>query len=712
MKIKFFFLSIIMLFALFGLQANPVTKENATRVALNFYYQAINQQQPTDFNNIKITDTYTIAEKGMCFYYVFNIKNGGFVIISAEDAMYPILGYSFEKNFSEENPSPEFTWWMSGYKDQIRYVIENKLTADIKTQQQWNDYSIYKTFSKSPLDITLGPLLLTKWDQNYPYNELCPLAAGGPGGRVYAGCVATAIGQVMNYYKYPLQGAGSHCYNSTYGYLCSTYNDSTYKWNEMPNSINSSCIPIASLLYQLGISVNMQYAPDGSGAYSFDVPYALVNYFGYSGTTQHVPRSSYSQPSWETLIQQQLNSKMPLYYSGQGPGGGHAFVCDGFQTIGTTTTYHFNWGWSGSSDGYFSISNLNPGGNTFNSQQAMIINSTPGTGYPYNCSGQKTLTSLKGVFEDGSGYMDYQPNLNCSWLINPSNPSGTNYISLKFDLFELTDVNDVVTIYNGETTSAPVLATYRGGTPPTIGTAINSTSNKVLVTFTSDGTTNGGGWHISYSTSNIVHCSGTVTLSNSNYSFEDGSGSMYNYNNSTVCRWKISPTNATYVKLKFNQLETEAINDKVSIYKEFTTFASDLIGTYSGSTIPDTIVSTTGRMYLIFQTDGKNTFSGWSVTYKSDGTSSGITENEIVSNISIFPNPAENNVKINFTVNTLQNVKLSVIDIIGNSIYHESLNKFIGTYDKSLDLSKFAKGLYLINIKTDNGSYNQKLLIK
>jgi len=710
MKIKLLLLSIVMLFVFGNLQANFVSKEKAAKVAVNFYYQAINAQQPVDISSIKITDTYTIAEKGISFYYVFNIKNGGFIIVSAEDAMNPILGYSFENNYSEENPSPEFTWWMSGYKDQIRYAKENKLSADAKTQAQWNEYSITKPYIKAKTDITVGPLLLTTWDQGFPYNELCPADAAGPGGHVYAGCVATAAGQVINYYKYPLQGSSSHCYSSTYGQLCSTYSDSTYKWNEMPNQLSGSNIPVASLLYQLGIAVNMDYAPDGSGAYSTSVPGALIAYFNYNGSTQIVSRSSYTQTNWENLIQQQHNLKYPLYYSGQGPSGGHAFVCDGYKVVGSTTTYHFNWGWSGSSDGYFSITNLNPGGSTFNDFQSIIINSYPASNYPYNCTGQKTFTTMNGVFEDGSGYFDYQPNLNCSWLIDPINPSGTDHITLTFDRFEMTDANDILTIYNGENASAPILATYNGSS--TIPASINSTSPKVYITFTTDGAINGGGWSMSYSSNNIIHCTGTTTLTEPSFSFDDGSGSSYNYNNGSLCKWKINPPYATFVKLKFNQLETEPINDKVMIYKDFSANSGNLIGTYSGSTIPDTITSPTGRMYVIFQTDGKNTFPGWTVTYVSDGSGAGITENNAINNISIFPNPTENNVKINFTVNTLQNVQLSLLDIIGNSVYNETMTNFIGNFDKSLDLSKYAKGIYIVRIKANNNTYNQKLVIK
>jgi hypothetical protein len=469
-----------------------------------------------------------------------------------------------------------------------------------------------------------------------------------------------------------------------------------------------SCIPLASLLYQCGIAVNMYYGCNGSGSYSDIVPGALINYFGYANSTQIIDRENYSQAQWENTIQQQLNEKKPMYYSGYGAPGGHAFNCDGYQVVGSVTSYHFNWGWGGTSDGWFDINNVNG----FNDGQSIIINSVPGSGYPYYCTGLKTLTLYDGVFEDGSGYLDYQPNTNCSWLISPPvPPAGLDRIDLIFDRFEISDPNDVVTIYNGETTSAPVLATYKGGAAPVINQVIRSTSTKVLVTFTSNSTTSGGGWQISYSAKEIVHCSGLTTLTNSNYSFDDGSGPSYHYNNNTICRWIIAPENASYIKLKFNQLQTESNVDFIKIFKGTVAINNNLLGTYSGSAIPDTILCPVGSMCIMFVTDGKNTSPGWSLTYKSDGTSQDINDPLLVSDINIFPNPAANDITIRFSVNAMNNIRLTVADVIGNTVYSENLLNFQGSYNKLLDLSAFAKDLYVISLKTEQGTYNKKFVI-
>ena len=131
----------------------------------------------------------------------------------------------------------------------------------------------------------MDPLLPVLWNQDFPYNAYCPLDAAGPGGHVYAGCVATAMSMIMTYYRYPEHGTGSYSYNySPYGNISANFGQTYYDWDAMLNSITSgsgrAVNAIAELQYQCGVSVRMMYGADGSGAYSEDVPYALRTYFG------------------------------------------------------------------------------------------------------------------------------------------------------------------------------------------------------------------------------------------------------------------------------------------------------------------------------------------------------------------------------------------------------------------------------------------------
>ena len=129
-------------------------------------------------------------------------------------------------------------------------------------------------------------------------------------------------------------------------------------------------IPVATLLYHLGVSVDMQYSPSGSGAYSSDARDALVDYFGYSPNAQLLPKNSFPIETFIYKLKNELNLNRPVYYSGSGSGGGHAFVCDGYQG---DDFFHFNWGWSGYANGYFYLNNLNPGGTQFNQGQAAMF---------------------------------------------------------------------------------------------------------------------------------------------------------------------------------------------------------------------------------------------------------------------------------------------------------------------------------------------------
>ncbi len=219
----------------------------------------------------------------------------------------------------------------------------------------------------------VDPLLSTLWNQGTYYNQLCPTDPNGPGGHVWAGCVATAMGQVMKYHDHPDQGTGSHSYYAAgYGTQSANFGVTTYEWSSMPNQINSNNLPIATLLYHLGVSVDMQYSPNGSGAYSSDARDALVDYFSYSPNAQLLPKNSFPIETFIYKLQNELNLNRPVYYSGSGSGGGHAFVCDGYQG---DDYFHFNWGWSGYGDGYFYLNNLNPGGVTIQ----------PGTGSHILC---------------------------------------------------------------------------------------------------------------------------------------------------------------------------------------------------------------------------------------------------------------------------------------------------------------------------------------
>jgi len=238
----------------------------------------------------------------------------------------------------------------------------------------------------------VAPLISTKWDQSPYYNLLCPFD-NTKAERTVTGCVATAMAQVMKFWNYPATGTGFHSYNhSAYGTLSANFGSTTYSWTEMPNQLTSSSTTaqknaVATLMYNCGVSVDMDYgvsSTGGSSAYvissasvgTYCTEHALKTYFGYKSTLQGIKKASYSNANWITLLKNELNASRPIVYAGFGDGG-HCFVCDGYDN---NDYFHFNWGWAGQNDGYFALSALNPGsggagGGSYeftNGQQALI----------------------------------------------------------------------------------------------------------------------------------------------------------------------------------------------------------------------------------------------------------------------------------------------------------------------------------------------------
>ncbi len=365
-------LLITLLIVAFPSFAKLVTIEKAKDIAIAFYshYLSKNDGEPA------IKDAEVIEYKNIVTYYIFNFDPAGFVIVAADDASIPILGYSDEGAIEKEITNPATKEWLDGYSHEIYKIVTNVL-SNSETLKKWNAIND-GYFNKSVQDV--GPLLTTTWNQGCYYNALCPYDPTAPFGccsHVYTGCVATAMSQIMKYHNFPPQGVGSHSYvDPTYGLQSANFGTTVYNWSSMPNNVTGNNTPVATIMYHSGVSVNMQYSISGSGAFSEDVPYALMNYFNYCPNVVIQYKSSFQHvEDFENLIRADLNQQLPVYYSGSNPTEGHAFVCDGYRM--TDSTFHFNWGWSGSDDGWYVIGNLNPGGDSFNDDNAIVIHIKP-----------------------------------------------------------------------------------------------------------------------------------------------------------------------------------------------------------------------------------------------------------------------------------------------------------------------------------------------
>lgn len=299
-------------------------------------------------------------------YYVFpNANSKGFTIVSGDDRLPEIVGYSSQGSYDENNLPEGFVSFMEAYQNLYNKVNLGdaealKNLAEIKAWRNKKNASAETSSAVAPL---LGNI---EWDQTSPYNNMCPrydsvhVAA--------TGCVATAMAQVMAYYKYPKQlKADIPGYVNRWNGIpmeipTITREEGVYDWDNMlpkynkeANATQQQKDAVAKLMYHCGAAVQMNYGPESAASVSAS---KLAKYFGYDADLMmDLNRSTFSLDKWMQIIDTELAAGRPVLYSGQASDGGHQFICDGKDGEGL---YHINWGWSGSQNGYFDLSLLNP----------------------------------------------------------------------------------------------------------------------------------------------------------------------------------------------------------------------------------------------------------------------------------------------------------------------------------------------------------------
>jgi len=342
--------------------AKHVDQDAAQRVAVNFW----NAHRDAGVSVIGLQPT--LVATGYDAFYIFANSYGGFVIVAADDRVQPILAYSFSSPVSSRL-NPEVRYILGIYQQQIDWIRAN--VADIAADSQWTLYSTAPSGDPVPLT-AVAPLLSTTWNQDEPYNDLCPYDDTAQM-RTYTGCVATAMAQVMKYYNHPLQGNGLHSFqHDDYGTLSANFGNTTYDWSHMPNALTSvssqqQITAVATLMYHVGVAMDMMYGTTGSGAYienygSSTLPCAenaLSQNFRYQPVSC-IYREDYTDLQWSSQLVDELDAARPILYAGEDSSTGHCFVVDGYNT--NATQFHINWGWGGYYDGYFSMSNLTPDG--------------------------------------------------------------------------------------------------------------------------------------------------------------------------------------------------------------------------------------------------------------------------------------------------------------------------------------------------------------
>lgn len=278
------------------LAAQPVNI-NTAKIIAEHHLAALSKpslKSTANRKNFQFTSVKATVENNDTLYYILNDTiNKGFVIVSADKRVWPILAYSTEGSLNETKQPEAFTAWMESRKKEIESIKKKNLQPDNATVASWRNLS----FKSSTIEGTLvEPLIQTQWDQGCYYNSMCPADAAGPCGHAYTGCTVTAMAQIMKYWNYPTKGQGSHSYLSAgYGVLEADFGSTTYQWSQMSNRVTSENEAVAKLMLHCGISVDMRYSPSSSGSY--DPRDELVGHFNYS-------------PKQRTLIGDHIQNKI------------------------------------------------------------------------------------------------------------------------------------------------------------------------------------------------------------------------------------------------------------------------------------------------------------------------------------------------------------------------------------------------------------------
>ena len=379
-------------------QAAEVTKDQALDIAQRFANAGTSKFKAMP--NSRLTLAHAASTSGKPDYYVFNRGEGdGFVVVSGDDRVQPVWGYCDKGSFDYDKMPANVKWWFGEYQRQMQYLRDHPQAKARKTVN---------------LTTSVAPFLTSTWSQCRPYNDYCPVAESDNdqymiyGGRACTGCVATALAQMMYYYKWPARGVGSKSYtfdlttcNGTESMtLGADFSQSEYQWDLMkdqylymdknnygyfdenwhiyikvidengdtitdPNGIHGNAV--AKLMSDVGIACEMMYGYNGSGTYTYYAYYALKDNFNYAVGYNY--RDEY-EGDWDEMLRGWLDYKFPVYCSGSGSGG-HAFIFDGYDNEGR---FHVNWGWGGYYNGYFETLALDPNGSGdgYNSYQEVI----------------------------------------------------------------------------------------------------------------------------------------------------------------------------------------------------------------------------------------------------------------------------------------------------------------------------------------------------
>jgi hypothetical protein len=355
-----------------GISARPVERKEALEAARAFLLS----RGYSGLISLDVAEEM-VSDQGNPALYVISLEPRGWILVSADDMIQPVLAYSFTSAYDRvKGWTDAAAYLVEGYRAQIERVIQR---GSDETHSQWKQMNWPTARKSSPAEY-IDPFIHVNWNQSGGWNRFCPEDADGPGGHVYVGCVAVSMAQAMSVYGYPVKGNGIKSYvHETYGSQSVNFDiQEPYRWDEMSSS--SPDDQNARLLYHCAVTVEMDFGPEGSGALTRTAAGALVRYFSYSRNIEYLDRYANEQ-DWINLLVAELSEGRPVIYKGGPDDGtsGHAWNVDGYGD----GYFHMNFGWSGSYNGYYSLNLIDPGDSDYTTSQGAIIGIAPPVSGPY-----------------------------------------------------------------------------------------------------------------------------------------------------------------------------------------------------------------------------------------------------------------------------------------------------------------------------------------
>ncbi|HTA83181.1 MAG TPA: C10 family peptidase [Bacteroidia bacterium] len=761
--------------------AGVVPQSTAQTVATNFYTQNF----AVSVNSISLAYSEPDAN-GTVAYYVFNVNdNGGFVIVSAEDAGHPIIGCSNTGKYGiPTGTNNELDFWMKKRNAEITQMRIANIQADAEVNDEWHSYvnnTIPQSVKKnqaahkalaSQFPSSTAYLVKSTWDQQYqpyPYNYFCPPGTKGAiSGNSVTGCVATTMAQIMRYWSYPPKGIGSSSYcdctasgfTKQYGTLSADYATTNYNWSAMPltpagtASVNTGDTDIARLMYDCGVSVQMDYSPTGSGSFvvTLDDPnncaqISYPKYFGYNSKIIDGLRANSNATTWQDTIENDLNKNRPVQYYGTDPkNGGHTWVCDGYNS---SNQFHMNWGWSGTSNGWYALSNLAPTGqpDDFTTNLGALIGiqpppQTPLADFTANVTtipvgGSVNFYDLSVQFPTSWAWTFTGAATTSSTAENPTgivyNTAGTYQVTLKVtnaagnNTMTKTSYITVVSGQGCDTLSnlpdSATLEVYGSPTSGWLDGCYGDTVQQVAEYFQyppSSGFTMGSAYVYFYKASSTTK-GRTVNV---NVWDNTGTGGAPGKILATkaVAVSTINPANGAAL-ITFTT--PVAVTTPYYVGVDFTTIAAayktDTIAIVT-DTNNDQGAPATAWQYIVAAKYG---FNGWSplASFWGDNLSNaiwpvfcdgkaptGFYDVDLSEGVKLYPNPTKGTVTAEVNLEQSSNVQVQVFNALGQMVQQSHWDN-VSNATYTIDLSAQANGMYFVKLTSDKATITKKIML-